>query len=54
MAGINKIPRGGVVTLTHSLAVYNSAVNCLLLNWSEFFVLKSPAAYKAKVAGACN
>ena len=30
MADINKIPIGGVVTLTHSLAVYNSAVNGLL------------------------
>ena len=36
-ADINKIPKGGVVTLTHSLAVYNSAVNPLLFNWIEFF-----------------
>ena len=33
MADINKIPTGGVITLTHSLAVYNSAVNGLLLNF---------------------
>ena len=32
MADINKIPRGGVAILTHSLAVYNSADNSLLLN----------------------
>ena len=40
MADINKIPTGGAVTLTHSLAVYNSAVNCLLLNLIEFFFEK--------------
>ena len=43
-----KIPKGGVVTLTHSLDVYNSAINPLLFNWIElffFFVLYSPAAY---------
>lgn len=38
MADINKIPIGGVVTLTHSLAVYNSAVNGLLLNLIDFFL----------------
>ena len=37
MADISKIPTGGVVTLTHSLVVYNSAVNGLLLNLIEFF-----------------
>ena len=40
MADINKIPIGGVVTLTHSLAVYNSAVNGLLLNLIDFFFEK--------------
>ena len=32
-----KIPKGGVVTLTHSLDVYNSAINPLLFNWIELF-----------------
>ena len=38
MADINKIPIGDVVTLTHSLAVYSSAVNGLLLNLIDFFL----------------
>jgi len=40
MADINKIPMGGIVTLAHSLAIYNSTVDHLLLNWIEFMPCK--------------
>ena len=56
MADINKIPRGGVVTLTYSLAVYNSVVNYLLLNLIEFllcacFLLNLTNAFNSQLHG---